>query len=135
MYPNIPVPGLARILTAITARVSFAALYIASDVTIGAEAVNAFDGRDILPEISVPVLMVCGDRDRWFAKEVYQETARLIPDCTPKLYPGKDHIGAIFNKRLPQDVLHFVRQHTRSGLARRSRASRAAIAAGHQPVT
>jgi hypothetical protein len=55
--------------------------------------------------------MVCGDRDRWIAKEIYQETARLILDCTLRLYPGKDHLGAIFNKRFPQDVLDFVQQY------------------------
>ena len=59
----------------------------------------------------MPVLMVCGDRDRWFAKEANQEITRLIPDCTLKLYLGKDHLGAISNKQFPQDVLNFVRQH------------------------
>ena len=109
-YPRIPA-AVARVPAAIVARVGFAAVDIASDFTIGADAVNAFDGRDILPEISVPVLMVCGDRDRWFAKEVYEETARLIPDCTLRLYPGKDHLGAMFDRRFPRDVLDFVRQH------------------------
>ncbi len=111
LYPGIRVPGLVRVLAAITARTGFAAVYIASDFTIGADAVNAFDGREILPEISVPVLMVCGGRDRWVAKGDYEETARLIPDCTLKLYPGKDHLGAMFSRRFPRDVLDFVRQH------------------------
>jgi pimeloyl-ACP methyl ester carboxylesterase len=110
LYPGIPAP-VAPVLAAIMARVSYAAPYIPSDVTIVADAANAFDGREILPEISVPVLLVCGDRDRWFPKEVYEETARLIPDCTLKLYPGKDHLGAMFSRRFPQDVLDFVRQH------------------------
>lgn len=113
MYPGIrriPAP-VARVLAAIVARVNYAAPYIPSDVIIVADAVNAFDGRAILPEISVPVLLVCGDRDRWFAKEVYEETARLIPGCTVKLYLGKNHFGTMFNRRFPQDVLDFVRQH------------------------
>ena len=110
LYPNIPAP-VGRALAAIMARVSYAAPYIPSDVIIVAEAVNAFDGREILPEISMPVLLVGGDRDRWFAKEVYEETARLIPGCTLKLYQGKDHLGTIFNRRFPQDVLDFARQH------------------------
>ena len=109
-YPGIPA-AVARVPAAIVARVGFAAVDIGSDFTIGADAVNAFDGRAILPEISVPVLMVCGDRDRWTPKEDYEETARLIPDCTLKLYPGKDHLGAMFSRRFPQDVLDFVRQH------------------------
>jgi pimeloyl-ACP methyl ester carboxylesterase len=110
LYPNIPAP-VGRVPAAIMARVSYAAPYIPGDVTIAAEAVNAFDGREILPGISVPVLLVGGDRDRWFVKEVYEETARLIPGCTLKLYPGKDHLGTIFNRRFPRDVLDFVRQH------------------------
>lgn len=113
LYPgmrHIPAP-VGRVIAAITARLSYAAPYIPGDVTIVADAVNAFDGREILPEISVPVLLVGGDRDRWFAREVYEETARLIPDCTLKLYPGKDHLGAMFSRRFPQDVLDFVRQH------------------------
>ncbi len=109
-YPGIPA-AVARVPATIVARAGFAAVDIGSDFTIGAEAVNAFDGRDILPEITVPVLMVCGDRDHWVPKEVYEETARLIHDCTLKLYPGKDHLGALFDKRFPQDVLDFVRQH------------------------
>ena len=112
LYPGIPAP-VGRVIAAITALVIYAAPYIPSDVTIAAEATNAFDGRGILPEISVPVLLVCGDRDRWFAKEVYEETARLIPDCTLKLYPGKDHLGAMSASRFPQDVLDFVRQRPR----------------------
>ncbi|MGE5285962.1 MAG: alpha/beta fold hydrolase [Micromonosporaceae bacterium] len=113
MYPGIrriPAP-VARVVAAIVARVNYAAPYIPSDVTIVADAVNAFDGREILPGISVPVLLVGGDRDRWCAKEVYEETARLIPDCTLKLYPGKDHLGAMSDRRFPQDVLDFVRHH------------------------
>ncbi len=110
MYPRIPAP-IGWVIAALTARVTYAAPYIPGDVIITAEAANAFDGREILPEISVPVLLVGGDRDRWFAKDVYEETARLIPDCTLKLYPGKDHLGAMSARRFPQDVLGFVRQH------------------------
>ena len=90
------------------ARVSFAA-YDAHDVLVAAEAVDAFDGREILSSIRVPVLLVCGDNDRFFTKEAYEETADLIPDCTLRMYEGKDHVGAMSDKRLPRDVLDFVR--------------------------
>lgn len=110
LYPGIGVPWVTRLLAAVVARVSFAAVYDPSDVLVTATAVNAFDGRDILPTIAVPVLLVCGDRDRFFATKVCQQTAELIPDCTLKLYEGKDHLGTMFDKRLPPDVLDFVRQ-------------------------
>jgi hypothetical protein len=38
-----------------------------------------------------------------------EETARLIPDCTLRLYEGEG-ITAVSDKRFPQDVLDFVRQ-------------------------
>jgi pimeloyl-ACP methyl ester carboxylesterase len=82
----------------------------ASDVMVEAEAEVACDARDVLPAIPVPVLLVCGDADLYFPKEVYEETARLIPDCTLRMYAGAGHVRAIRDRRFPQDVLEFVRQ-------------------------
>jgi hypothetical protein len=53
---------------------------------------------------------VCGDRDEGFSKEVYEETARLIPDCTLRMYEGFGHMGVANDKRFAQDVIEFVRQ-------------------------
>jgi hypothetical protein len=53
------------------------------------------------------VLLVCGDRDQLVPKEVREQTAELIPDCTVELYEGKDHLGTILDKRLSRDVLDF----------------------------
>ena len=79
---------------------------------VEAEAEMAFDAREILADISVPVLLVCGDADMYIPKELYAETARLIPDCTLRMYEGIGHVGAIRDKRFPQDVLDFVRQRS-----------------------
>jgi pimeloyl-ACP methyl ester carboxylesterase len=84
--------------------------HFASDVMVEAEAEVACDARDVLPDITVPVLLVCGDEDVYFPKEVYEETARLIPDCTLRMYEGVGHVGAVMDRRFPQDVLDFVRQ-------------------------
>jgi pimeloyl-ACP methyl ester carboxylesterase len=110
MYPGIRPAWIARLLAWAVAQVSFTAAFNPRDVLVGAEAVNAVDAREILRSISVPVLLVCGDRDRWFAREAYQQTADLIPHCTLKMYEGKDHMGAMFDKRLPRDVLGFVQK-------------------------
>ena len=64
----------------------------------------------------VPVLLVCGDEDLDFPKEVYEETARLIPDCTLRMYEGAGHLRAIRDERFVQDVLAFVRQRPAPGL-------------------
>ena len=99
--------------------------YFASDMMVEAEAEVAFDAREVLPDISVPVLLVCGDEDMYIPKEVYEETARLIPDCTLRMYEGIGHVGAVRDKRFPQDVLDFVRQRPRlsRSAARSSRRS------------
>ncbi len=110
MYPGIRPAWVARLLAWAVARVSFAAAFDPRDVLRVAEAINALDAREILPSIRVPVLLVCGDKDRWFANEAYQQTADLIPNCKVKMYKGKDHMGAMFDKRLPLDVLEFVQQ-------------------------
>jgi hypothetical protein len=120
MAPDLRKPGLARILGALLVRVMFGQThrYFASDVIVEAEAVAAFDAREVLPEIPVPVLLIGCDRDFEFPKEVYEETARLIPDCTLRIYENKTAIQAGSDKRLPQDVLEFVRQHARVQLGR-----------------
>jgi hypothetical protein len=50
-------------------------------LVVGAESLSAFDGREILPTIPVPVVLVCRDRDRFVTKSVHEQTADLIPDC------------------------------------------------------
>jgi pimeloyl-ACP methyl ester carboxylesterase len=84
--------------------------YFANDVIVEAEAELACDARDVLPLIRVPVLLMGGDRDPYFPREVYEETARLVPDCTLRLYEGKGHDLSVFDERLARDVLDFVRQ-------------------------
>ena len=112
MAPGLQVPGAARVLGAVMGRIMAGEAHpsFASDVMVEAEAEVVCDARDVLPAIPVPVLLVCGDEDLYFPKEVYEDTARLIPDCTLRMYEGAGHVGAIRDKRFPRDVLDFVRQ-------------------------
>jgi pimeloyl-ACP methyl ester carboxylesterase/uncharacterized protein YndB with AHSA1/START domain len=114
MGPGLRVPGVARVLGAVMARLVFGPThpYFASDMMVEAEAEMAFNAREVLPDISVPVLLVCGDRDMYIPKELYEETARLIPDCTLRMYEGVGHVGAVRDERFPRDVLDFVRQRS-----------------------
>jgi pimeloyl-ACP methyl ester carboxylesterase len=107
---------LAGPLGALVGRLAFGETHpeFASDVLVEAEAEVACDARNVLPRVSVPVLLVCGDRDLYFPKAVYEETARLIPDCTLRMYAGKGHMGAVSDGRLAQDVLDFVGRHPRA---------------------
>ncbi len=107
MFPGLRPPFVARLLASVMGRVVLSAG--SDDLVIAAEALSAFDGREILPTIPVPVLLVCGDRDKFVPKDVYEQTADLIPNCTFRLYEGKDHIGALFDKRTPGEILEFAR--------------------------
>ena len=80
----------------------------ASDVLVEAEAEVACDAREVLPRIDLPVLLVCGDEDVYFPAAIIAETARLIPDCTLELYPGRGHMRAASDGRVARNVLDFV---------------------------
>ncbi|MFO7548079.1 MAG: alpha/beta hydrolase [Acidimicrobiia bacterium] len=85
----------------------------ASDVMVEADAEVTFDARAVLPRIQVPVLLVNGDKDLYFPTALIAETTRLIPDCTPKTYEGKGHLGTIQSRQLAPDILDFIeKKHT-----------------------
>lgn len=77
------------------------------DAVIEGTAEAAFDARPVLPRIPLPVLLIAGDRDLAFPKEVIEETARLIPDCTLVWYEGVGHVRAAMSSRLPHDIVAF----------------------------
>ena len=81
----------------------------AADVLTEARAEFAFDARAVLPLIRPPVLLLCGGRDAFFPRTVAEETAQLIPDCTLIVYERWGHIRAGSSRRVPRDVLAFVR--------------------------
>jgi pimeloyl-ACP methyl ester carboxylesterase len=86
---------------------------LASDVIVEAEASDRYDARDVLPSITVPVLVVGGDRDRYFPLDVYEETARSIPGATLRIHAGKGHMRVISSREAGDDVIEFVRSGSR----------------------
>jgi pimeloyl-ACP methyl ester carboxylesterase len=66
------------------------------DMATMAEAEDTFDLAD-LPPIAAPTLLVGGGRDRFYGTELFQETARLIPDCQLELRPGLGHITVMWH--------------------------------------
>ena len=109
LMPGLRVPGVDRIFGAVLVRMAFGTLhqYFRNDVLVEAEAVAAFDGRQILPKIQVPVLLIGCDQDLEITREIFEETAELISDCTLLIYEGMNGFQAVNDKRLPMDVLHW----------------------------
>lgn len=89
------------------------------DLIVEAQAEVAFDSRSVLPDITAPVLLIVGDRDRAFPRAVVEETARLIPDCTVVWRRRRGHLGttlsATLSGRTARDVLAFLEQPERTG--------------------
>jgi pimeloyl-ACP methyl ester carboxylesterase len=54
----------------------------------------------------VPVLLICGDRDRFIPRDAAEETAKLIPGCTLIWYKG-GHLRAGSSRRVADDILAF----------------------------
>lgn len=77
------------------------------DVLVEVDAELAFDARGVLADISVPVLLVCGDRDRFFPRSVVADTAARIADCALVWYAGKGHVQVALSRKVTSDVLAF----------------------------
>lgn len=77
------------------------------DVLVEFAAEERFNCTDVLDQIRVPVLMICGDRDRFFPVESVEQTAAQIPGCRLVLYPNKGHLKALSSPRVATDVLAF----------------------------
>jgi pimeloyl-ACP methyl ester carboxylesterase len=101
--------GSGRVLGALTAPFVYRNAHpsFRSDTLVEAEAEAACNTREILPDISIPALLIGAAEDQFFTRDVVEETARLIPDCTFRLYEGKDHLAGVSDERLPQDVFDF----------------------------
>jgi pimeloyl-ACP methyl ester carboxylesterase len=85
------------------------------DYLTEAQAQEIFDCRALLPSISAPVLLISSDCDPYCPKDVVQQTADQIPDCTLVWYEGSGHLAAVSSRRIPRDVLAFLNRGCRSG--------------------
>lgn len=82
--------------------------YPPGDVLVELEAEMACDCRPVLPGIEAPTLVIAGGRDRFFPKDIVDETVDLIKTCAVVRYPGKGHIRTCSSSRATRDVLAFV---------------------------
>ena len=115
-FAEYVVPGdrfrwVRRLLGPVAARMAITGrAYPPSDVLVECESEVRFDARPALPGIRVPVVLLCGDRDQFFAWDVVEETAALIPDSTLVRYEGRGHGWVASTNKVPPEVLAFVRR-------------------------
>jgi pimeloyl-ACP methyl ester carboxylesterase len=78
------------------------------DVLIETAAVMDVDARPVLPRITVPVLVIVGEKDPDFAPETVDETVRLIPSCRLIRYEGRGHGGTAWDERTSRHIAAFL---------------------------
>jgi pimeloyl-ACP methyl ester carboxylesterase len=79
-----------------------------SDMIATVEAEDAFDASDRLGEIRAPTLMIGGERDPGYPRELFEETTRGIPDARLFIYRGRGHGGTVTDRRFARDVRGFL---------------------------
>ena len=72
------------------------------------EAEVAFDASARLGEISAPTLVIGGARDPCYSRELFEETARGIPDARLFIYERRGHGGTVTDGRFARDVTVFL---------------------------
>jgi pimeloyl-ACP methyl ester carboxylesterase len=80
------------------------------DALVEVEAELSCDARPLLHRITAPTLVLAGDRDRIFPFEDVLESARLVPDCEVRRFPGRGHVGMAASPLVPGEVLAFARR-------------------------
>jgi pimeloyl-ACP methyl ester carboxylesterase len=89
--------------------------YPPGDLLVETEAEMSFDSQRVLSRIEVPVMLLCGDRDRFFPQDVVDATVRLIPNCTLVRYAGHGHMKVATSRRVAHEVLAFVNRNCGGG--------------------
>ena len=79
-----------------------------SDMIATVEAEDAFDASDRLGEISAPTLVIGGERDPCYSRELFEETTRGIPDARLFIYRGRGHGGTVTDRCFARDVTAFL---------------------------
>jgi pimeloyl-ACP methyl ester carboxylesterase len=79
-----------------------------SDMIVTVEAEDAFDASERLEEISAPTLVIGGERDASYSRELFEQTTRGIPDARLFIYEGRGHGGTVTDRRFARDVTAFL---------------------------
>ncbi len=56
------------------------------------DAMAPWSGKERLPQLQVPTLVILGERDRVFRRDAYEDTTRLIPGAQQTVIPVSAHL-------------------------------------------
>jgi pimeloyl-ACP methyl ester carboxylesterase len=77
------------------------------DMATTIEAEDEFDLADCRAPIEAPTLLVAGADDRFYDRELFEETARLIPRAELRVLDGRGHITVMRDPRFGRALTEF----------------------------
>jgi pimeloyl-ACP methyl ester carboxylesterase len=79
-----------------------------ADMATTIEAEDGFDLARCARPIAAPTLIVAGARDRFYGRDLFEETARLIPAGRLLLLEDRGHVTALTDRRYTAQALTFL---------------------------
>jgi len=79
-----------------------------ADLAITIEAEDRFDLADCARPIEAKTLIVAGGRDRFYGRELFEETTALIPGSIFKLIERRGHITVTTDRRVQATIAGFL---------------------------
>ena len=79
-----------------------------TDAATMLNAENNADLRERLHGIRAPTLLIHGERDLVYPRELAELTAESIPDARLVSYPGRGHAGTLRDRRFARNALAFL---------------------------
>ncbi len=80
-----------------------------TDLLATIDAEDGFDLEFRLAELEIPTLVIGGSRDAFYSSDLFERTARFIPDARLRLLPRAGHQAIRGNSRLVREMLQFLR--------------------------
>lgn len=79
-----------------------------ADLATTLEAEDRFDLAACAKPITAPTLIIAGGRDRFYSRELFEETAQLIPNSTLAVFPRLGHITVTTDRRARAAITGFL---------------------------
>ncbi len=80
----------------------------AADLLATLDAEDAFDLTSCSDTIRAPTLIVAGGRDRFYGRDLFEETQQLIPQSRLYLRPHRGHITVTFDRKAVATLQSFL---------------------------
>ena len=79
-----------------------------SDMATTIEAEDAFDLARCSRGIRARTLILAGGEDRFYSRPLFEETARLIPGSRLRVFEGRGHITAAWEREWSVEIVRFM---------------------------